>query len=102
MDRALDDDDEFGRRPRRAMLNACHERVGMVLRIARMQLLTGDWRDVGEPPLRRDHGLPFGGVLLGGLRFMHHDVTPGSSASRATEPVAAMKQSGVRTGFVPS
>ena len=99
----LDDDDEFTPDHVETMLAACRrERLEMAFGVARMLLTTGEWRDVGSAPLRRDHICHSAVFYWTGLRFMPHDVT----AWKLGEPGdwnlwRRMKWSGVRTGFVP-
>jgi len=98
----LDDDDEFALDHVESMLGACRaNRLEWCFGIARMMLLTGEWRDVGDPPLRRDHVCHSAVFYWTGLRFMHHDVT----AWKLGEPGdwnlwRRMKWTGVRMGFV--
>ena len=99
----LDDDDEFTPDHVETMLATCRrERLELCFGIARMMLTTGEWRDVGSAPLRRDHACHSAVLYWSGLRFMPHDV----EAWRLGEPGdwnlwRRMKWSGVRTGFVP-
>jgi glycosyltransferase involved in cell wall biosynthesis len=99
----LDDDDEFTPDHIESMLEACRrERAEMAFGIARMRLKTGEWRDVGSLPLRRDHVCHSAVFYWTGLRFMPHDVT----AWKLGEPGdwnlwRRMKWSGVRIAHVP-
>jgi hypothetical protein len=85
------------------MLDTCRtERAEMAFGIARMRLKTGEWRDVGSLPLRRDHVCHSAVFYWTGLRFMPHDVT----AWKLGEPGdwnlwRRMKWSGVRITHVP-
>lgn len=98
----LDDDDEFAPDHVESMLHACRaNRREWCFGIARMMLRTGEWRDVGDEPLRRDHVCHSAVFYWTGLRFMYHDVT----AWKLGEPGdwnlwRHMKWSGVRMGFV--
>ena len=99
----LDDDDEFMPDHVERMLDACRSNCWeWSFAAARMMLLTGEWRDVGDPPPRRDHICHSAVFYWSGLRFMAHDVT----AWKLGEPGdwnlwRRMKWSGVRMGFVP-
>ena len=99
----LDDDDEFTPDHVATMLAACrNDRLEMCFGVARMMLRTGEWRDVGSLPLRRDHICHSAVFYWTGLRGMPHDV----ESWRLGEPGdwnlwRRMKWSGVRTGFVP-
>ena len=99
----LDDDDEFAPDHVAAMLDACRTaRWEWCYAVARMQLLTGEWRAVGDPPLRRDHVCHSAVFYWAGLRFMPHDV----EAWKLGEPGdwnlwRRMKGAGVRMGHVP-
>ena len=99
----LDDDDEFTTDHVAVMLEACRvARAEMAFGVARMRLSTGEWRDVGSQPLRRDHVCHSAVFYWSGLRFMPHDVT----AWKLGEPGdwnlwRRMKWSGVRITHVP-
>ncbi len=99
----LDDDDEFTPDHVATMLAACRDnRWEFTFGVARMMLLTGEWRDVGDLPLRRDHICHSAVFYWTGLRFMPHEI----NAWKLGEPGdwnlwRRMKWSGVRTGFVP-
>jgi hypothetical protein len=99
----LDDDDEFEPDHVAAMLAACRaNRWEWCYGIARMMLLTREWRDVGDEPLRRDHVCHSAVFYWSGLRFMPHEI----NAWRLGEPGdwnlwRRMKQAGVRMGLVP-
>ena len=99
----LDDDDEFTPDHLQVMLDTCrNERAEMAYGVARMQLTTGEWREVGTLPLRRDHICHSAVFYWTGLRFMRHDVT----AWKLGEPGdwnlwRRMKWSGVSVGYTP-
>jgi hypothetical protein len=99
---ALDDDDEFTPDHVAVMLDACRaRRLEMCYGIARMLLGTGEWRDVGTQPLRRDHICHSAVFYWTGLRFMPHEW----NCWKMGEPGdwnlwRRMAWSGVRTGFV--
>ncbi len=99
----LDDDDEFAPDHVAAMLDVCREqRLEMCFGIARMMLSTGEWRDVGSLPLRRDHVCHSAVFYWSGLRFFPHDL----EAWKLGEPGdwnlwRRMKWAGVRIGHLP-
>lgn len=99
----VDDDDEFAPDHVESMLKAClANRWEWCFGIARMMLLNGEWRDVGDLPVRRNHVCHSAVFYWTGLSFMPHNV----NAWRLGEPGdwnlwRRMKQAGVRMGFVP-
>ena len=99
----LDDDDEFAPDHVERMLDACRaHRWEWCFGIAHMMLLTGEWRDIGDLPLRRDRVCHSAVFYWSGLRFMPHDVNAWKLGDAGDWNLwRKMKWSGVRMGYVP-
>jgi glycosyltransferase involved in cell wall biosynthesis len=99
----LDDDDEFTVDHVATLLETCRRRCAeMAFGIARMELPSGEWRDVGSIPLRRDHLCHSAVFYWTGLRFIPHDI----GSWKLGEPGdwnlwRRMKRSGVRITHLP-